>query len=95
VSLDDKTFWHQSSATGEHDAPLDVSLVARYHELCILDADGNLSDEERAELCEVERLLDEQERTASSARVSESSLDQEIEKLKQLIELSRQVISLV
>jgi hypothetical protein len=73
--------------------PLDQSLVKRYHELAALEARGVLSRGEREELAKVEQLLDEQERTV--AQECTSGLDQDLERLKQLIELNRQVGSLL
>jgi hypothetical protein len=94
VSLDDETFWH-SSTTEENASPLDASLVSRYQELRALEANGQLSDDQKAELGEIECCLDDQELAVSEQRESEPGLDREIERLKQLIELSRQAVSLV
>lgn len=74
---------------------LDRSLVARYHELSNLDAQGVLSSEGKAELAEVQRRLDDQERASVLNHPSGSTLEEDIERLKQLIELNRELVSVL
>lgn len=73
--------------------PLDEAAVRRYQELTVLELRGTLSENERAELREAEHLLDEQENSLAEERAA--SLDRDIDRLKQLIALNRQVSTLI
>jgi hypothetical protein len=79
----------------EAESPLDRSTVAKYHELSTLHAQGRLSPEQKAELVEVQRQLDAQEQAYAQDRSLSSELDDDIEKLKNMIEINRMVTSML